>query len=213
MSIEKADTGPTGSVTTLNPRLADSDAALVSAALQGDAGATFALWQRYSPLVTRLIRRFFGPGPDHPDVCQEALLRIFTRLRELRDPAAMRGFVASICLGVARNELRRRKIRSIVGLAEPGDLPAPAVEGASEESRETARRLYAILGRLSAEERSLFVTRYIEQMELAEVAAAHTMSMTTTKRRLARMTHRVAAMMQSDPALAELAGRLSARRT
>jgi len=66
-------------------------------------------------LVQRMVRRFFGPGPDHPDVCQEAFLRVFKRLNELREPAALPGFIIGITLASARTRRGRRRIRAIVG--------------------------------------------------------------------------------------------------
>ena len=49
----------------------------------------------------------------------------------------------------------------------------------------------------------MFVTRYIEKMELAEIAEAVGRPLSTTKRRLARATRRITARMSGDPALAE----------
>jgi RNA polymerase sigma-70 factor (ECF subfamily) len=185
-----------------------SDAGLVRAARAGDRRACFAIWSKYAALVQRLVRRFLGPGPDYADVCQEAFLRIFKRLDELRDPAALRGFVVSVTLGVSRNESRRRRIRAIVGLVPEDVLPAAPGLPTQDEAREAARALYRLLGALSAEDRSLFVARFIEKMELVEVAAAHAMSISTAKRRLARLVVRVNARLESSPVLMEYVGTL-----
>jgi RNA polymerase sigma-70 factor (ECF subfamily) len=185
-----------------------SDAGLVRAALVGDRRACFAIWSKYAALVRRLVWRFLGPGPDYADVCQEVFLRIFNRLDELREPAALRGFVVSVTLGVARNESRRRRIRAIVGLVPEDVLPAAPGLPAQDEAREAARALYRLLGTLSAEDRSLFVARFIEKMDLAEVAAAHAISMSTAKRRLARLVTRVNARLASSPVLMEYVGPL-----
>jgi RNA polymerase sigma factor (sigma-70 family) len=72
--------------------------------------------------------------------------------------------------------------------------------------REAARALYQLLDTLGAEDRSLFVARFIEQMELVEVAAAHGMSPSTAKRRLARLVTRVNARVQASPVLREYVG-------
>jgi len=37
-------------------------------------------------------------------------MRVFKRLDELREPAALPGFIIGVTLGVARNEARRRRI-------------------------------------------------------------------------------------------------------
>ncbi len=185
-----------------------SDAAWVRAARAGDRRACFAIWSKYAALVQRLARRFLGPGPDYADLCQEAFLRIFKRLDELREPAALRGFVVSVTLGVARNEVRRRRIRAIVGLVPEEGLPASPELPGQGEAREAARALYRLLGALSAEDCSLFVARFVEKMELAEVATVHAMSLSTAKRRVGRLVARVNSRLESSPVLREYVGTL-----
>jgi RNA polymerase sigma-70 factor (ECF subfamily) len=191
------------------PAPSDSESAgadLVRAVRAGDRRACFFLWSRYASLVERLVRRFLGPGPDCQDVCQEVFLRIFKRMGELRDPATLPGFVVSVTLGVARNEARRRRIRAIVGLVPEEALPGSPSSPAPGEAREALRALYRMLGTLSAEDRSLFVARFVEKMELAEVAGAHAMSLSTTKRRLARLLARINARVEASPVLREYVG-------
>ena len=185
------------------------DEALVVAARAGDRHACRAIWEKHAGLVQRLVRRFFGPGPDHPDVCQEVFLRLFKRLGELRDPAALPGFIVSITLGVARNEVRRRRIRAIVGLSPTDELPLIVTPGLGSEAREAVRALYRVLDQLGAEDRSLFVARYVEKMEMTEVASAHGISLSTAKRRIARLAQRVEARIKGEPALAEYGGQLT----
>jgi RNA polymerase sigma-70 factor (ECF subfamily) len=185
------------------------DGALVRAARGGDRRACQTIWKKYAPLVQRLVGRFFGPGPDHPDVCQEAFLRVFKRLDELREPAALPGFIIGVTLGVARNESRRRRIRAIVGLNSTDEWPGAVAPGSADEAREAVRALYRLLDSLGAEDRSLFVARYVEKMEMTDVAAVHKMSLSTIKRRLARLAQRVDTRMKSEPALTEYVGLLS----
>lgn len=188
------------------PVVPDTD--LVRAARAGDHRACFAIWSRYAPFVQRLVRRFLGPGPDYQDVCQEAFLRIFKRLGEVREPAALQGFVTSVALGVARNEARRRRVRTIVGLVPHEALPQVPAGATPGEAREAVRALYEMLDRLGAEDRSLFVARFVEKLELAEVAAVHAMSLSTVKRRLARLVTRVNARVRASPVLREYVGGL-----
>jgi len=199
---------PSQQILPASPQADASDADLVRAACAGDRRACFGIWSRYAGLVQRLIRRFLGPGVDHADLRQEVFLRIFKRLGEVRDPAALRGFVVSVCLGVARNEARRRRVRSIVGLTPEEILPEAPTSSNQSEAREAARALYEMLDTLSMEDRSLFVSRFVEKMEMTEVAAAHAMSLSTAKRRVARLVERVNSRVQSSPVLMEYVGRI-----
>jgi len=181
----------------------DDDAALAGALIARDRDAPNRAWSRLSPLVLRLLRRYFGPGPDRQDLCQEVFLRFFSRIDELRDRNALRSFLIGICLGVAQNELRRAKVRRWIFLTQSGDLPDAPIGGSNPEAREATERIYKILAGVSPEDRTLFVTRYIEKMELAEIAESVGRPLSTTKRRLARATRRIAARMSGDPALAD----------
>jgi RNA polymerase sigma-70 factor, ECF subfamily len=189
-------------MTTLRPdSAARDDAALAAALLARERRAAGEAWSRFSPMVLGMLRRFFGPGADRQDLCQEVFLRFFARIDELREPAALRSFVIGICLGVAQNELRRAKVRRWVGLTPGGELPEIAVIGIDPEAREATARFYDLLARLSVEDRTLFVTRYVEKMEVAEVAEALGLPLSTAKRRLQRATRRISAKMSRDPAL------------
>ena len=188
------------------PQSDASDAELVRAARAGDRHACFAIWSKYTGLVQRLVRRFLGPGPDFQDMRQEIFLRVFKRLGEIRDPAALRGFVISVTLGFARNEARRRRVRAIVGLVPEDALPEVPVLAGQGESREALRSLYQMLATLGAEDSSLFIARFVEKMELTEVASAHDMSLSTAKRRIARLVTRVNARVQANPVLREYLG-------
>src|SRR4051812_35871610 len=181
----------------------DDDAALATALIARERDAPAQAWTRLSPLVLRLLRRYFGPGHDRQDLCQEVFLRFFTRIDELRDRTALRSFLIGICLGVAQNELRRAKGRRWIFLPPSGEPPDAPFSGTNPEAREASERVYKILAGVSAEDRTLFVTRYIEKMELAEIAVAIGRPLSTTKRRLARATRRIDARMKGDPALAE----------
>jgi RNA polymerase sigma-70 factor (ECF subfamily) len=192
---------------------ADEDASLAAALLAREPAAAKIAWTRYSPLVLRLLRRYFGPGPERQDLCQEVFLRFFSRIAELREPAALRNFLIGICLGVAQNEVRRARVRRWIFLTQTGDLPDAPIQGADPEAREATARVYQMLAALSPEDRTLFVARYVEKMELGEIATAVGRPLSTTKRRVARVTRRVAARMSRDPALADyVEGLLSSKR-
>ncbi len=180
---------------------AGDDVAHARALLDREPRAADAAWKLYSPMVMSYFRRFFGPGNDRVDLCQEVFLRLFRRISELREPAALRGFILSICLGVARNEHRRQRVRRWIHLTSSGDLPDVAGLPLDPEAREALARLYAILSKVSAEDRSLFLARYVDEREISDIAALHGLSYGTAKRRLARATRRIGAKCEREPAV------------
>lgn len=183
------------------PLLATDDEALARAAAQGHPGAAPLVWQRFAPLVRRILKRTLGPGDDVDDHVQDTFLRFFRAAKNLRDPSMLTSFIVGIAVRVARGELRRRRLRRWLTLSPSGTLPDIAGEAPDPQSRAAVARLYRILDQVDDRSRTLFVLRFIEGLELTEVAAALGCSLATTKRHLARASHRILTAAQRDPAL------------
>lgn len=180
--------------------------ALVSGVLAGDRDAADEMWRRYGPLVRRLLRRTFGPTADVEDMVQEAFIRIYGCVRTLQNPHALPAFIMSITTHVAQAELKKRRVRRWVRLApdpEPLDAPGPPSDPAA---RQALGRFYRILDRLSAEERTAFVLRHMEGLDLKGVATALGRSLATTKRRLTTAWRVVVEAVERDPSLRDYLG-------
>lgn len=178
-----------------------SDADLVGAFLQGDAAAPAALWDRYAPLVRRITSRAVGPGHDVDDLIQETFLRLYRKLPTLQEPSALKAFVVAITTRVLQTELRSRWLKRWLGLSDDGTLPDHSSAGADLEARAALTRFYRLLDGLLPSHRTAFVLRYIEGLELVEVASATGVSLATIKRWLPRIVRRIQAQAQRDPLL------------
>jgi RNA polymerase sigma-70 factor (ECF subfamily) len=190
-------------VPPIGQEAAEDDAALVRAVLAGDPTAPGRLWDRHASLVRRILRRVLGPV-DVEDAMQDAFLRLFRDLDSLRDPSALRSFLIGIALHVAKSGLRRRRARRWLLLSDDGVVVEPealAPDG-RYESRAAVLRLYRLLDRMSDERRAVFVLRYVEGLELAELSQVLGCSLATTKRRVADAAARVCALAAGDPLLA-----------
>jgi RNA polymerase sigma-70 factor, ECF subfamily len=183
------------------PLSATDDAALARAAAQGHPGAAPVVWHRYAPLVRRILKRTLGPGDEVDDHVQDTFLRFFRAAKHLRDPSLLTSFIVGIAMRVARAELRRRRLRRWLQLSPSGPLPDIAGDAPDPSSRAALARLYEILDQVDDRSRTLFVLRFIEQLELTEIATALGCSLATTKRHLARASHRILTAAQRDPAL------------
>jgi len=183
----------------------DTDEALVAGLCRGDARAELAAWNRFASRVDATLRRLLGPGHDRQareDLLQEVFIRFYARVGTLRVPGAVGGFLTGITVHVVHGELARR---SWLRLTVTGATPEVASPPPSSEAREAVLRYYRKLDLLGAKDRSIFVARTIEGLTLAEVAAAHGLSVSTTQRRLSRATKKVALLVRRDPMLANLA--------
>ena len=176
----------------------DRDMELARALMEGSNQAAELAWERYSPLVHRIVSRAIGPDAEVEDVTQEIFYRLFSRIGTLRKPEALRSFVISFAIRIVKWELRRRRARRWLTLSETGDVPDEQLLVMDAESRYALRRLYALLDRLSTRERLVLVLRHVEGMTLEEIAEAMELSLATVKRALRRASLRVSQLVDSD---------------
>ena len=186
-----------------------ADAALVRAAIEGAHGAPGAVWDRHSVRVRAVLRRVLGPSVDVEDLLQETFFQLFKDLARLRELDNLQGFAVGIAVRVARSELRRRRLRRWLMLTDHGAPPEVADVGVDADAREAVLRLYALLDRIDDRQRTIFVLRHIEGLELTEVASALDLSLATTKRHLAKVTRRVRQGAIKDPLLAAYVDRVT----
>jgi len=176
------------------------DAAVVRILRAGDARAPRVVWNRLAPMVRGMLLRSFGPEHDIDDLIQEVFLTLFNRIETLREPQALRAFVITITAHTIRREVRRKIASRWLHL---GTTQGALARDADLDSREALVRLYRILDRLGAEERTAFALRFFEGLEIVEIASALGISPATTKRRIAHAWTRIVTHAQRDGALVE----------
>jgi RNA polymerase sigma-70 factor (ECF subfamily) len=196
--------GTVGHLYLVGPKVADelTDAELVAAFLRGEERASGLVWNRFYPFVRRILFRAVGPGQDVEDLVQEVFLRLYRKLPSLRDPASLKSFILAITSRVVQTELRVRWFRRWLGLFDDGDMPEHAADDTDLDAREALDRFYRILDSLNPKHRAAFVLRFVEGLELVDVAAALGVSLATIKRWLPRIAKRVFSQAQRDPLLA-----------
>ena len=155
---------------------ADQLGELVRVAQRGDALAMNDLLDLLAPYVGRLC----GPIAlqDGPDAAQEALFTIFRRLGQLREPAALFGWVRAIAVREAVRVARRSQTgRTVTGAL--ADLPAPGDPQLGTDVR-------SVLARLAPEHRAVLVLRDLEGLDEQAAAAMLKVPRGTVKSRLSR---------------------------
>ena len=177
------------------------DAALVRALFAGRPDAPAATWNRYAPLVFGICSRALGSETEAEDLTQDVFYRLFSRIRTLRKPEALRSFITSFAIRTVKWELRRRRARRFLTLSATGDLPETPPGFVSADNRYALQRFYHALDRLSARERLVLVLRHVEEMTLDEVADAMDISLATVKRTLRRAQGRASALLGGDAEL------------
>lgn len=179
------------------------DTTLVAGLRAGEPWARAALFERYAPQVERLLRKILGPDrhTELADVLHDTFVQALASLERLRDPGAVLAWMQTIAAHTAYRTIRARRARRWLYFWEPAALPEVSAPEVDSEVLEAYRRTYALLDRLPGEERIAFALRYIEGMELAQLAVVCETSLATIKRRLARAEQRFAAGARGDDVL------------
>ncbi len=178
------------------PPLTDAD--LVHALRRGDASAAEALFDRYAPYVERLLARVLGADSELADVLQEVFVRAYCAIHTLKDAGALKGWLTTLALFTARAHIRSRTRRSWLRFVDWNQLPEVQTTPADPQAWDTLLHLHQILDRIPADQRIAFVLRFVEGMELTEVAAACGVSLATIKRRLDRAQARFERLAQAE---------------
>src|SRR3954447_2088037 len=157
----------------------DDDRVLVTALRRGDSAARGALVQRYEPLVERLVTGALGIDGETADVIQDVFVAVFEGIGKLKDPSALRSWIATLAVFTARGKIRRRRRWRWISFLAPEDAPEVPVTGPQGETHEAVRATYRALDTLPDDERMAFSLRFISEMQLTEVAEACRVSLAT----------------------------------
>ena len=181
------------------------ETALVEALRANHPGAKAAFFQRYVKLVERIITHVLGFDAELPDVLQEVFAAALSSIHSLHEPSALQAWLASVAALTARKVLRSRARRSWLRRfsdSAEDEQHEPAAPGVDVEGRRALHGVYSALSKLPADERIAFALRFIDGMDLTEVAAACSVSLATIKRRLSRAERRFLANARNHPELA-----------
>ena len=192
-----------GGVVRILP-LAKTDAALVDSLRAGEPGAAEMLFDRYGPYVERLVVRVVGLDPEVPDLVHEVFASALEGVHGLRESGSLKGWIGSIAVFTARLFLRKRQTRRRwLRFLAPEELPETASRAAPPEVSEILKRTYSVLDALPTDERVAFALRFVEGMELTEIAQIAGVSLSTVKRRLDRAQKKFRKAASKDPLLRE----------
>jgi RNA polymerase sigma-70 factor, ECF subfamily len=164
------------------------DAELVARALGGDRWSRDVIYRRHAHYLLAIAIRLLSNRGEGEEVVQDTFLVGFQQLGRLREPAALRGWLARIAVSLVRRRLRRERLMRFLGL-DGGDDDATLASLAGSALRPDDRAELAlvdrVLRRIPADQRIAWMLRRVEGLPLAEVASACACSLATAKRRVA----------------------------
>ncbi len=152
----------------------DETTAIVLRAQNGDVLAMDELLDLLAPYVSRLCGSI--AMQDGPDATQEAMIAIFRRIRQLKEPSALFGWVRAIA---TREAVRVAARNNRISQAELAEIPQPG-------SAELIVDINDVLRRLSPEHRAVLVLRDIEGLDEQSVSHLLEVPVGTVRSRLFR---------------------------
>lgn len=191
------------------------DVTLAKALVEKHPAAARVAWDRFAPMVRRMLRRSLGPQHEIEDVVQDVFLCVFNRVHTLRDAQALKSFVIAITVRTAHYAIRRARVRRWVALSSTAEPPEARALSADSNTQHALIQFYRFLDRLHDRDRVAFVLRFIEGMEATEVAEALGVSVPTARRAFTHAWERLTCFAQRDPFLVgylkSFSGTLAAR--
>jgi RNA polymerase sigma-70 factor (ECF subfamily) len=164
------------------------DAELVVRARSGDRWSRDVLYRRHVRYLLAISTRLLSNRSEGEEVVQDTFIVGFEQLGTLREPAALRSWLARIAVNLVRRRLRRGRLLRLLGLdrapddATLAELAAPTLKPDDHAELALVDRM---LRGMPADLRIAWMLRRVEGLPLAEVATLCGCSLATAKRRVA----------------------------
>jgi len=172
---------------TISRRPAEADdASLLAGAAQGDAAAFAAIVRRHFAPVFRLVWRMTGGGADSEDMAQEAFLKLWQNPQQIREGAALKGWLMRVAANAVIDRSRRRS-RGEVAIEEVPEVADPAGPADDELARHRAALVIdRHLARLPERQRLALSLVYFEGLSNIETAESMETTIEAVESLLAR---------------------------
>ena len=154
-----------------------------------------ALVRNYRPRLLRFVTFSLGDPDLAESITQDALLKAYNARATFRGDSSVNTFLVSIAMNLIRDQQRTQKFRFWKqARATAVDVTDVASFVASRETspeaqliaREKVERLYAILQTLSFTQRTVFLMKFSDEMDVQEISKAMAMPVNTVKTHLHR---------------------------
>jgi RNA polymerase sigma-70 factor (ECF subfamily) len=185
---QKSEDGP---ALRSGPLLARTDPELVALGIAGDTDAYGELIARHQYAARQLARRIVRDYQHAEDLAQEAFIKAYQSLADLKDPNRFGPWVGTILRHLALDFLRLSKNTvSLESLREDGFEPEEAgLESVPEtaEWQEEDRRVLEVLENLREDYREIIVLKHVERLSYKELASRLGMSVSAVGEKLSRV--------------------------
>jgi len=173
-----------------------------------------ALVRTYRPRLLRFVAFSIGDADLAESITQDCFLKAYNGRANFRGDCSVNTWLTSIAVNLVRDQQRLQKFRfwrqaraTAIDVTDAASF-LPSHES-SPESRilvqEKTSQVQAALENLSPKQRSIFLMRFSEEMDLAEIAEATKMPINTVKTHL----HRALKSVRAQVTVAQATGALA----
>lgn len=160
----------------------ETDKQLVEQALDGHVEAFNLLVWRWQRHLFNFLLRLTGDRSLAEDLCQEAFLRSYLHLKELRDRERFRSWLFRIAVNLYRSD--RRRLTPLAADAPESDVGGGPTAPSHPIPRETELAIRTLILQLRAELREVILLRFFHGLQFDEMAEILDCPVSTLKSRL-----------------------------
>jgi len=153
-----------------------------------------ALVRRHQRRVHRVLLMLLRDPDEADNLTQECFLRAYQSMGSFRGECSLETWLLRIASNLARDHVRNRRTgfwKRVLGFGEDDSWAqtVPTKEASPEQTvlaREEVRAVWEAANSLSQQQRAVFVLRFVEDMELNEIATVLGLQVGTVKTHLFR---------------------------
>ncbi len=187
----------------MNEEERKDEARLIARAKEGNMEAFETLIRKYQQTIYYLCRRMAGSHQAADDLSQETFIKAFFALSRFQDQMNFYAWLRKIAVNNSLNFLKARKREISLDESEIGNPENPAT--AQRESpldatqrAEIERKFEEALRELPADQKSIFVLRFYENLSYGEIAQALSLPRGTVMSRLNRARQKLKRRLADD---------------
>lgn len=163
---------------------------------------------RHQRRVYRVLYVLLRDRDEADSLTQECFLRAYQNLDRFRGESSLQTWLLRIAVNLAKDHARSRKVsfwKQLLGMGDKNgepehfDLPAP---GPTPEQAMLARAevqaMWKAVAALSLQQQTVFTLRFVEELELSEIAGVLNVQVGTVKTQLFRAVHAVRSTLREQ---------------
>jgi RNA polymerase sigma-70 factor, ECF subfamily len=172
------------------------------ARINGDADDFESLVEQHRPRIFRFLLASLRDKESAENLTQECFVRAYKARAQFRGDSSIGTWLMQIAANLIRNhegsgrlKFWRRALRSGVNVADAGDW-IPDGQMSPEQmavAKQQVEKIWKVAARLSVKQRTVFLLRFVEDMDLLEIVAVTGMKEGTVKTHLFRALNSVRA--------------------